>query len=195
MNTQNITFAICRELERQPFVPFSPDIPVFEGSGLYAIYYQGGSLSLYSPLSPYKIPVYVGQASSHNSATGKSKPGRSPLWKRVREHRDSIMGARLPLDEFGVRLLLLPDVHSDLGENGLRVNYQPVWNGPLNGFGSHEQGSSTRRSGRSRWDTVHPGRARTFGAERYEKDHLEERARQHIREQIAAYARVPWHQP
>lgn len=60
MNTQNITSAICRELERQPFAPFSPDIPTVEGSGLYAIYYRGDSLPLYAPLTGYKIPVYVG---------------------------------------------------------------------------------------------------------------------------------------
>ncbi|SEG90200.1 Eco29kI restriction endonuclease [Thermomonospora echinospora] len=194
MSTDHITSMICLNLEDQPVTPLWPEIPRFDGSGLYAIYYIGSSIELYAPLSSYKIPVYVGQARSHNSATGKGVRERDPLWRRIRDHSKSIEGAGLPLHEFGVRLLRLPDVHIDLGENGLRVNYQPVWNAVLTGFGSHEQGSSTRQSSRSKWDTVHEGRNRTFGATKHDKDVLLAKARKHIDQQIADYSQVPWHQ-
>lgn len=194
MGTDHITSMICLRLEDQPVIPLRPEIPRFGGSGLYAIYYTGDSIDLYAPLSPYKIPVYVGQARSHNSSTGRGVKESEPLWRRVREHSRSIEGARLPLDEFGVRLLRLPDVHIDLGENGLRVNYQPVWNAILSGFGSHEQGASTRRSGKSKWDTVHEGRGRTYGASKHDKDKLLREVREHIDRQIADYGQVPWHQ-
>ena len=194
MGTENVTSAICRELERQPAISLADEVGRFEGSGLYAIYYVGDTLLLYAPLRGRKIPVYVGQALSHNSATGMAARDARPLWRRIHDHRRSIQGADLPGGEFGVRLLRLPDVHSDLGENGLRVAYRPVWNAVLTGFGSHEQGSSTRASGRTKWDTVHPGRSRTFGAETHDRDQLTELAKRHIGTQLATYDQVPWHQ-
>jgi hypothetical protein len=193
MSTDRITAAVCQELERQRLIPLDPEITRFEGSGLYAIYYNGETIDLYVPLVGYKIPVYVGQAASHNSATGASAARPSPLWSRLRDHRMSIEGSALPVKEFGVRLLCLPDVHANLGENGLRVIYQPVWNGVLNGFGGKEQGPTTRQSARSKWDTVHPGRKRTFGADRHVKDELEVQTGEHIEEQLGAYDSVPWH--
>lgn len=194
LGTENVTSAICRELERQPLIALSPPIDRFDGAGLYAIYYRGKAFALYAPLAGRKIPVYVGQALSHNSATGTATGVTNPLWKRVQEHGESIQGtANLSLGDFGVRLLLLPDVHADLGENGLRVFYRPVWNAILTGFGSHEQGSRTRTSGRSRWDTFHPGRSRTFGSSTHDLDLLLARVRAHIEVQLANYDTVPWH--
>jgi hypothetical protein len=123
--TVELTSIICRKFEEQPSHVITT-VPEFEGSGLYAIYYVGQSEELYQPLAPYKIPVYVGSAQSHNSATGVGVRQARPLWTRVRQHRRSIEEGGLNTDEFAVRLLLLPDVHIDLGENGLRVGYQPV---------------------------------------------------------------------
>jgi hypothetical protein len=194
MDTEHVTAAICQELERQPLIPLEPLIDRFDGSGLYAIYYNGQTVALYLPLSGTKIPVYVGQARSHSSATGLAVSEARPLWGRVRDHHASIDGSGIPAAEFGVRLLRLPDVHANLGENGLRVFYKPVWNAILTGFGSHEQGSSTRRGARSKWDTVHPGRSRTFGADRHDRDVLVEAVQEHIASQLASYASAPWHQ-
>jgi hypothetical protein len=193
LGTENVTLAICRELERQPPTPLTPPIDRFDGAGLYAIYYQGRDFDLYTPLKGHKIPVYVGQALSHNSATGAATRGRSPLWRRVQQHSKSIDGAgNLDLGDFGVRLLLLPDVHADLGENGLLVFYRPVWNAILTGFGSHEQGSATRQSRRSAWDTIHPGRSRTFGVGEHDPIQLRARVEEHIRDQLSNYEAVPW---
>jgi hypothetical protein len=194
MDTENITSAVCRELERQPLVPLTPQIARFNGSGLYAIYYVGSGEPLYAPLSQYKIPVYAGQALSHNSATGTAARTQNPLWQRVRGHGRSVTGGGLRLNEFGVRLLRMPDVHADLGENGLRVTYEPVWNAILRGFGSNEQGSTTRKSARTKWDTVHPGRRRTYGENPHDRDELVAQAKAHIARQIAADQNVPWRQ-
>ena len=193
MDTEHVTASICEELERQPLIMLDQVLPRFDGSGLYAIYYAGKSVPLYKALSGRKIPVYVGQAQSHNSATGIAVRESTPLWRRVRDHRASIEGSDLPVAEFGVRLLRMPDVHADLGENGLRVFYQPVWNAILRGFGGHEQGSATRKSARTSWDTVHPGRNRTYGADTRDKDALVAAAQEHIATQLARYDDVPWH--
>lgn len=193
MDTAHVTAAICEELERQPLMLLDLLLPRFDGSGLYAIYYAAKNVPLYKPISGRKIPVYVGQALSHNSATGIAVRESTPLWRRVRDHRASIEGSDLSVAEFGVRLLRLPDVHADLGENGLRVFYKPVWNAILNGFGSHEQGSTTRQGARSKWDTVHPGRNRTYGADTHDRDALIDAVQAHIASQLASYGDAPWH--
>lgn len=192
MNTESVSAAICRELERQPLVRLPPDIPQFDGSGLYAIYYTGESVDIYNPLAALNIPVYVGKSNAHNGSTGKRTSAPQRLWRRVCEHHASIVGAGLPIDEFRSRFLLLPDVHNGLGERGLLVNYRPVWNDVLNGFGSREQGSTTRQSSRSKWDTVHRGRARTFGKEKHSRESLEESLRVRISQQVEEYGRAPW---
>ena len=187
LSTRVLTQTILGRFERQRLHHLGDGPPEFDGSGLYAIYYDGDSVELYLPLVGTAVPAYVGQARSHNSATGRSIAGPRPLWTRVREHRRSIDGGGLPLEEFGVRLLRMPDVHIDLGENGLRFGYQPVWNSVLKGLGSHEQGSTTRQSGRGRWDTVHSGRNRTFGVTAHDADKLKDEVRRHIDRQVAEW--------
>ncbi|MEU3452874.1 Eco29kI family restriction endonuclease [Micromonospora sp. NPDC006766] len=173
--------------------PLFEELSRFDGSGLYAIYCIAEGTGLYDPLILLDIPVYVGKSHSHSSATGRPANTSHPLWARVGQHRQSISEAHnLRLEQFGVRLLRTPDVHCDLGENGLRVGYQPAWNSELTGFGSNEQGSSTRRSARSRWDTVHPGRRRSFGAEPHDPDDLRTRVRRHVAQQVANCHLLPW---
>ncbi|WP_424212001.1 Eco29kI family restriction endonuclease [Streptomyces sp. BI20] len=191
LSTADLTNIVCHAFERQPLVDLYQSIERFEGSGLYAIYYRGSSLPLYAPLARLDIPVYVGQAVS-KSATGRTAASRSPLFKRLGDHRTSIAGAGLPLAEFAFRALLMPSVHADLGEDGLRRGYRPVWNSVLNGFGGREQGQSTRQSARSKWDTVHEGRNRTFGIAKHDPAVLREEVTAHILEQVATYDDLPW---
>ncbi|MEV6894270.1 Eco29kI family restriction endonuclease [Kribbella sp. NPDC051137] len=193
LSTEALTRIICREFEEQEPIGLTYEVPLFEGSGLYAIYYHGDSEELYKPLADLAIPVYVGQARSHNSATGRTARSLRPLHSRIKQHRVSIDGGGLYLDEFSVRLLCMPDVHIDMGENGLRVGYQPVWNSILTGFGSHEQGSATRSSARTKWDTVHPGRSRTYGDEKHDLAALVTEAQYAIQRQVAEYDYLPWH--
>lgn len=184
LSTSDLTAIICRKFEEQPPHDLS-GLPPFEGAGLYAIYYAGTTDPLYVPLSGRLIPLYVGSAQSHNSATGASARSATPLRSRLRDHTRSIEQSALDLSEFRVRLLLMPDVHIDLGENGLRVGYKPVWNSILTGFGSHEQGSTTRQGQQSKWDAVHSGRSRTHGAQRDDRDSLAALVTEMVGRQVA----------
>ncbi|MCK0116968.1 Eco29kI family restriction endonuclease [Isoptericola sp. S6320L] len=165
LSTTGLTAVVCQKFEEQPATTFA-NIADFDGAGLYAIYYDGVTHGLYSKLSTLLVPVYVGSAQQNASATGRSAPTANPLYKRVQKHKRSIDQSSLDLREFSVRMLLMPDVHIDLGENGLRVGYKPVWNAVFTGFGSNEQGSTTRTGAQSAWDTAHPGRSRTYGSAR-----------------------------
>jgi len=180
LSTERLTRNICDEFERQPLVPMEHDIPPFDGAGLYAIYYRGTSVEPYARLVDTEIPVYAGQGASHNSATGVASPSKRPVFLRLRAHRRSISEGGLDPSEFRFRVLLMPHVHANLGEDGLRRSYRPVWNSILTGFGSHEQGSATRRSRKSKWDTFHQGRSRTHGGEVHEVGELAKKVRQHI---------------
>lgn len=186
LSTSGLTAVICRKFEEQPCYPIA-GLHHFEGAGLYAIYYIGTTSKLYTSLKGYLIPVYVGSAQSHSSATGNAARSKAPLWERVQQHEQSIDQSNLDVGEFVVRLLRMPDVHIDLGENGLRVGYKPVWNAVFTGFGSHEQGAKTRRGTQSAWDAAHPGRRRSYGAQRDPKKVANERrkANQLIQQQIA----------
>ncbi|GAA1408296.1 Eco29kI family restriction endonuclease [Oerskovia paurometabola] len=165
LSTKGLTAVVCQKFEEQPATALA-NIQDFSGAGLYAIYYEGVTHGLYRKLSPLLVPVYVGSAQQNASATGRSAPTANPLYKRVQKHKKSIGQSGLDLDEFVIRMLLMPDVHIDLGENGLRVGYKPVWNAVFTGFGSNEQGATTRTGAQSAWDAAHPGRARTYGSAR-----------------------------
>lgn len=195
LSTEQISNTICATFEWQPLVSLTQGLPRFEGAGLYAIYYRGVSVDLYQPLSNLQIPVYVGRARSSNSATGETLREKYPLYRRLKQHRTSIMEGGLPITEFRFRALLLPDVHTDLGENGLRVGYRPVWNSKLPGFGGHEQGATTRQGKKSKWDTVHDGRRRTHGGVIHDVDLLIGEVRAHIQMQVADYSDMPWPHP
>ncbi|GAA3251571.1 Eco29kI family restriction endonuclease [Nonomuraea helvata] len=195
LSTEQIAVTICENFERQPLVSMTHEIPRFEGSGLYALYYRGTSVHLYLPLANLQIPVYAGQALSSNSATGERVRERFPLHSRLKQHRLSIMEGGLSIAEFRFRALLMPDVHADLGENGLRVGYQPIWNSKLKGFGSKEQGSTTRQSKKSKWDTVHDGRRRTHGGVVHDIEALITEAKAHIEQQVSNYYSLPWPHP
>lgn len=149
LSTEQIANTIYETFERQPLVSMTHEIPRFEGSGLYALYYRGTSMDMYPPLAHLQIPVYAGQALSSNSAAGEKVREKYPLHSRLKQHRLSIIEGGLPIAEFHFRALLLPDVHADLGENGLRVGYQPLWNSRLKSFDSKEQDATTARARRA----------------------------------------------
>jgi Eco29kI restriction endonuclease len=195
LSTEQLANTICEMFERQPLVPLASEVPKFLGSGLYAIYYRGTNVDLYKPLAGYQIPVYAGQGASSNSATGNKKKEADPVSRRLDDHRTSIIDGHLPIAEFRFRALLMPDVHANLGENALRVGYQPVWNRILTGFGGHEQGQKTRTGAKSRWDTVHPGRKRSFGSEPHDPAELSHQVKDHIVAQIEDYWDLGWPHP
>ncbi|WP_100489919.1 Eco29kI family restriction endonuclease [Mycobacteroides abscessus] len=142
LSTEGLTNIICRRFETVHRWELKEDLPPFGGHGLYALYFVGAG-GVYAPLSGTKVPLYVGQSVDVRS--------------RLREHRRSINSSPLAVSNFAVGALLMPEVHVDLGEDGLRKGYLPIWNELLKGFGSHGQGHD-RGNPPSRWDTFHPGR-------------------------------------
>jgi hypothetical protein len=134
---------------------------VFEGSGVYAIYYHG-DFSGYSSLvkAADAPPIYVGKA----VPTGARKGGRrvlggKELCQRLREHSESIEQAQnLELTHFTCRYLVVVPVWITLAERFLVEHYQPVWNVVIDGFGNHDPGAGRRAMKRPRWDILHPGR-------------------------------------
>ena len=82
------------------------------------------------------------------------------LHRRLQEHAESIDAAsNLNLPDFRCRWLVLDPVWVGLTEQVLLAQYQPLWNVVVDGFGNHDPGAGRRNQRRSRWDTLHPGRA------------------------------------
>lgn len=144
------------------------EVAQFNGAGIYAIYYVG-DLPVYSVLAArnknnqFSAPIYVGKAVPPGARKGNfgldSEPG-SVLFKRLREHADSIrLATNLNIDDFYCRFLVVEDIWIPLGESLLIAKFSPVWNQLLDGFGNHDPGGGRYGQARSKWDTLHPGRA------------------------------------
>ncbi|MEE8204048.1 MAG: Eco29kI family restriction endonuclease [Alphaproteobacteria bacterium] len=108
------------------------------------------------------MPIYVGKAVPPGARRGAfgldPEPGRV-MWKRLKEHADSIRGvANLAIDDFCCRYILVDEIWIPLGESMLIARFSPLWNKVVDGFGNHDPGSGRYKQFRSRWDTLHPGR-------------------------------------
>ncbi len=142
----------------------------FHGTGVYAIYYTGGS-EYYRDLYEqnrleYHQPIYVGKAVPEGWRQAKDKPRSSTtneLFRRLREHGNSIQLAdNLALEDFFCRFMILEDGATHLigtVEAALTRHYKPIWNTMIDGFGNHDPGSGRYNQARSEWDILHPGRA------------------------------------
>jgi hypothetical protein len=150
-------------LERDPI---RMPIPDCRGAGVYVIYYTGD-------FEPYKRiadankdgkwgePIYVGKAVPEGARKGIQKLNSAegkPLFKRLREHHQSVSKGGLNGDDFWVRFLVLDDVWIPLGESLLIQRFKPLWNVLLDGFGNHAPGGGRGKGKLSAWDTVHGGR-------------------------------------
>lgn len=141
-------------------------LEVFDGAGVYAIYYRG-------PFAPYAqiakandeyatLPIYIGRASPASGRRGletsAARQGRA-LYNRLRNHADTISAAvNLELGDFQVRWLAVDDIWIPLGESLLLSKFQPVWNSFLDGFGNHDPGAGRHAGLIPLWDVLHPGR-------------------------------------
>lgn len=144
------------------------ELPVFQGAGIYAIYYSGG-FPAYAELARrnrdnrFTAPIYVGKAIHAGARKGGSSEGdatRKPLYNRLSQHAESIRFAEnLDILDFYCRFLVVEDIWIPLGEALLIARYSPVWNALIDGFGNHNPGSGRYKGMRPRWDVLHPGRA------------------------------------
>ena len=140
----------------------------FSGAGIYAIYYSGkfkpyGSLSAKNFGGVFKTPIYVGKAVPPGARKGnfglETDPGPA-LHNRLSEHAESINAAEnLKLEDFFCRFLVVDDIWIPLGESLLIAKFSPIWNKLVDGFGNHDPGKGRYNQMRSKWDTIHPGRA------------------------------------
>jgi hypothetical protein len=142
----------------------------FYGSGLYGLYYNG-NFDAYAPIRGTATPIYVGKADPRKGAKTPKEQG-DKLWKRVREHANSIkevedhcrkMGLKdnLKLGDFAFRYLVTASGWQIAAEAHLVSLFRPIWNketSVVQGIGKHGDASETRVNERSRWDTLHPGR-------------------------------------
>lgn len=143
------------------------DIPLFDGAGIYVIYYNGD-------FRPYRRmaernaedaewPIYIGKAIPSGGRKGaalfREVTGRH-LWNRLREHADSIRAAdNLDIADFQCRYLIVDDIWIPLGETLLIATFRPMWNVWLEGFGNHDPGRGRYQGLQPLWDVLHPGRA------------------------------------
>ncbi|MDP7727620.1 Eco29kI family restriction endonuclease [Mycobacterium sp. TY813] len=146
------------------------DVPSFRGAGVYAIYYHG-PLPYYSALVtatvggevPVEVPIYVGKAVPEGARTGVSITEGSrtrKLSQRLNKHAESVRAAEnLDIADFTCRWLVVEPIWIPLGESVTIARFAPVWNVIVPGFGNHDPGAGRRQGLRTRWDTLHPGRA------------------------------------
>ena len=166
----NLGKSVLEALLEQDPINLSKLVP-FEGAGIYAIYYHGGfnayaSISI-RPNEPQARPIYVGKAIPTGSRKGASlttRVGGQSLWKRLSDHRDTIMSiekaeGNLRLADFSVRFLVVDDIWIPLGEALMISTFSPLWNTVIDGFGNHDPGTGRYNGLRPIWDVLHPGRA------------------------------------
>ena len=158
--------SVCKALLAKPVEPLPPG-QRFNGAGVYAIYYAGG-FPPYQPVAAanrdgkYALPIYVGKAVPPGSRKGGFQlelPGDAVLYKRLREHAESVAASQnLRLADFRCRYLVVDDIWIPLGESLLIEMFSPLWNKIVDGFGNHDPGKGRRAGQRPPWDVIHPGR-------------------------------------
>lgn len=167
LDKRNLGESVARALLKQNVTSLAR-VERFLGAGIYAIYYVGGfrpyeRISEANRGEQFQCPIYVGKAVPPGARKGGFGLGTSAgpaLFKRLNEHKSSISAAEnLQLDEFACRYLVSDDIWIPLGESLLIEWFQPLWNVLIDGFGNHPTGKRRSKQYRSRWDTLHPGRA------------------------------------
>ena len=173
---------------RKPLAYVEP----FYGSGVYAIYYNGG-FPAYAAISKREHPIYVGKADPADGASKTAVEQGNKLSGRLNEHRKNIVkaAATLRLEDFEYRALVVQTGWQGAAENYLIELFKPIWNNEVGicfGFGKHGDSPQTRANLRSPWDTLHHGRD---WAHR-DPDMKDKRAEERIVDDIARHlARYP----
>ena len=134
----------------------------FYGSGVYAIYYNGGFVA-YKAISKKEHPIYVGKADPADPSSKTAMEQGDKLSGRLNEHRKNIAKAEttLRLEDFEYRALVVQTGWQSAAENYLIELFKPIWNNEVGicyGFGKHGDAPETRANLRSPWDTLHHGR-------------------------------------
>lgn len=148
-------------VEREPSSLEDIESLRFFGSGVYAIYYAGGDIPPYSAISNSETPIYVGKAVPVNRIAETAYDQGNVLWKRLREHRKSIVCGGLRPADFRYRHAIIQSGMEGAVEDFMIRLFKPIWNKEIKvcfGIGKHGDLATTRQNKRSPWDTMHPGR-------------------------------------
>lgn len=143
---------------RKPLV----NVERFYGSGVYAIYYNGG-FAAYRAIARKEHPIYVGKADPADPSSKTAHEQGDRLANRLKDHRKNIAKATttLRLEDFEYRALVVQTGWEASAEDYLIHLFKPIWNSEVDicyGFGKHGDDPTTRANLRSPWDTLHPGR-------------------------------------
>lgn len=167
LDKRNLGESVAGALLKQALGPL-PASKRFLGAGIYAIYYTGNfkayrNVAEQNRNGRFEQPIYVGKAVPPGARKGgfglNTAPGPA-LFKRLNEHASSIASAEnLKIADFFCRYLVSDDIWIPLGESLLIESFQPLWNVLIEGFGIHTPGAGRKKQVRSKWDTLHPGRA------------------------------------
>jgi hypothetical protein len=165
LDKRHLGESVGQAMLRQPVVALG-NLGVFNGAGIYAIYYTG-SFAGYESISErncnqqFKAPIYVGKAVPKGARKGgdlQASPGKV-LYDRLKQHAKSIEEAsNLDIADFHCRYLIVDDIWIPLGESLLIAKFDPLWNKLIDGFGNHDPGKGRHAGLRPRWDVLHPGR-------------------------------------
>lgn len=165
LDKKNLGASVAEALLSKTHHPLS-DLPVFEGAGIYAIYYSG-PFPAYQQITrlnideQFRYPIYVGKAVPAGARMGGNSEldAGKVLYKRLKEHADSIRAVdNLRIEDFHCRFLVVDDIWIPLGESLIIARFTPVWNSLIDGFGNHNPGKGRHAGMRPRWDVLHPGR-------------------------------------
>lgn len=165
LDKKNLGASVAEALLTKEVHPLD-NLPVFDGAGIYAIYYTGTfpayqQLSRLSNDGKFLLPIYVGKAVPAGARVGADlelSPGKV-LHKRLKEHAQSIKAAEnLDIEDFYCRFLVVDDIWIPLGESLIIARFTPLWNSLIDGFGNHNPGKGRHAGMRPRWDVLHPGR-------------------------------------
>jgi hypothetical protein len=166
LDKRNLGASVAEAMLVRPVVPLG-EVKLFNGAGIYAIYYTG-SFPAYSSIADqnrdgaFQAPIYVGKAVPAGSRKGASLTSDATtlaLCSRLKEHADSVKAAaNLGIEDFHCRFLVVDDIWIPLGESLLIAKFSPLWNSLIDGFGNHDPGKGRHNGMRPRWDVLHPGR-------------------------------------
>ena len=156
---EKVANSVVKFLERSPY--HSLPISKFTGCGVYVLFYRG-DLDFYKNLidNPDK-PIYVGKAVPKGWRSGRTSTDKTStnLWKRIKEHSNSISQAQnLSVADFECKYIILDIDLIVFTEAKLIRTYKPLWNCNICGFGNHNPGTNRLNQAKSDWDVLHPGR-------------------------------------
>jgi hypothetical protein len=192
LDIENLGVSVLRALVSQDPVPLG-DINLFEGAGIYALYYTGDfpAYELVAEANAegrYSQPIYVGKAIPSGGRKGVTvAKATKALSQRLREHAGSIRAAEnLDIEDFTARYLVVEPIWIPLGESLLIARTSPVWNAVIDGFGNHDPGKGRINGLRPMWDTLHPGRswAEKYPARADTADSIALGATEHLRARL-----------